>query len=284
MIWVLDRSDLSISGRLGLYGQGPGQLVSVRSLWFGDGGALLNAFDHAVRRVTTYRLSDGQPTRFALLPEAADSSDAVVVRGGQLVVNGWRSSELFQVYTAPPGVADGTDSVEWELVRESGRGWFPDLGEGERYLLSRNYIAANPATGEVVAAFAAANRLTFLDPDGHVAAEVGFAEEIDTRLDEIGEYHADAETAYLDIAADASRVYALHRGSPQRPRDVSSRIIHVFDWNGDLVEVLELSEAVRYIGISSDAMPTSPTVLYGVAVFPATIIEFVLDHTRGESG
>ena len=83
---------------------------------------------------------------------------------------------------------------------------------------------------------------------------------------------------YLDLATTDSRIYALFSGRTRAEgRANYGNTVHVFDWDGRLVDVLRLDEFVIAL-----AVDPAGEALYGIRhdPFPA-VLEFTVERGQG---
>ena len=277
---VLDKHDGRVRARLGGPGSAPTEIansVSMGSVYPTTSGSEFFVWDYPNTRVTTYRVagSDIQRTRAYAQPEKIPLFQLTWLGGDRLVANGLFSEELLRFYTL-----DRSANV-LKFDRAAGDVLHPREVPTVARQLSRNTMAADPATGRIVLAFTHVNRLQFYDSAGKLLRAVSGPEEVVPKyrvegLRFVPDYEAGFRMAYVDVAATRDHVYALFSGHPA-PNVSAAEEVHVFSWTGELVKVFGLDALVNWLAVDEATrrlytvqLEPDPTIhVYEVPPLPA---------------
>ena len=269
---VLRRSDGSVERTFGRKGRGPREFETILSLDALDSAGRLLAYDPTLQRVTWIDLeTDFDGDRWV-----ADRS--VTLRAPAMVLATAWADDGFM------GVGAFTDArlarltPSGRLVRTTGAApVVPETVTPQAWTRAyQSRLKARPDGRRLAVAARFADRVEIYDGEGRLTAvgdrTFGF-EPDDLRTEDPGA----VRFGYLDLAVTDSRIYALFSG---RTRDEGDAFlgdrIHVFDWDGRLVDVWALDARLMAIAITPDG-----TRLYGARHDPEPAV--VLYTPRGQA-
>jgi len=188
------------------------------------------------------------------------------------VMNPFAADHLLRFYEVEESPQDGL-SARLHFTAKAGVSMFPDAPEHAQANLNLNQIAVRPDRQFIVVASIKASRLVIFDADGNEIA-VAQGPDVETWILPTGErYDRLTEMAYRDVAASQEHIYGLFVGYPEGGNDPATSI-HVYSWEGDLVDVIRLEEGVFFV----DVEPVSGR-LYGTTLDPYPVI---LEYDLGE--
>lgn len=249
-------------------GRGPGEFLWAKSVdqvnenhvWINDlqaGRMLLYDMD-AGREIRTLRTPVGlfEPVRI----------------GDTLVSNGLFPGEILRFFVEDEGeLRQVRTAVPTPFGREH-----PDV----RMILNRTTLAASPSRQRLAAAFFYANRIEIYDRHGRRTAVSAGPRDLTPTYRVVPDPRQklmrwvptdETRYGYVDVEATESRVYALFAG--RRSGDIRNldafdgTEVHVFDWNGRLVEVMPLDAPVTHIAVDA-----ASHTLYGLRRVPYPIV------------
>jgi hypothetical protein len=248
---VMERSDGRFLFRFGRKGSGPGEFVAA-SWGYADPRAegRVWVYDFQLRRLIGFDVvsADADPASFTHVSvNYAASLTTPYLLGDTLLANG-----LFPDYTL--FIADRATSESWRILGRPPYGP-PEMPAvvGQR-LMNRNFLAMRPDENAFVLAYQFASKLDFFDRVGSLIRSVAGPVETTPRFhmaDSRFFWDQGNEMAYLTVAAGRSYVYALFCGCALGA-DIQHTTLHVFDWNGRLVAVLEFPFPVQRIAVPPD--------------------------------
>lgn len=157
----------------------------------------------------------------------------------------------------------GRLDVRGRLEYETGT--FPAVAAGEPAILNQQVyrvrFAAHPNGRLIVAAARHAGRIDIVDAEGvarvSAAAPVPFEPSFDVRGAAgwpMAVFTDESRLGYIDVAATEGYIFALFSGRTAadfQGRSAYARDVHVFDWNGRLVEILRLDRDVAAIEVDA---------------------------------
>lgn len=248
---VIDLADGRTLTAVGRSGQGPGEFVAPR--------AVEVTRDGRAARAWVYDFQLGRLTGIDLSGESAEPQVLRVMNGlhnpawigDTLVTNGMFAGEMLRFYVP--------SDAEMDLVRSAGASPFSELQPDIAMHLNRSSMVVQPAGGRIAVAFLYISRLHLYDRHGRQTLAVAGPQEITpayrTAYDNregITRFLRTDETrfAYIDVTATDEAIYALYSGRARGEADgqeYAGNTIHVFDWDGRLVEVVQLPEDARRI-------------------------------------
>lgn len=253
---LIDLTSRTIVRSLGQGGEGPGDFHGItRFSVRGDAASTIWASDPGLRRMTVLTELPTPPELFTL-PTGVTPLDLVwltndVVLGiGDFDTNRviLANAKTHQVRIVP-GELLGADSISI----------------GPRRDLSTGFLVCPSAdAGRFGMAFVGAGRIDIHDTSGRLIARarVPFPSNGEFTRDDTGRWHARYTWRYYaDCVGTKRYLYALFAGhrTDARPGDgtiVSARDVHVFSWQGELLQVFRLDHMASAIAIAGD------TVLY----------------------
>lgn len=271
-IHVLDAGSGEHIASVGDPGEGPAEFLAPASItrdprgrvWIHDGEA------QRLTRLDLARLDEqrGWADSSFRLRGSALALDLSWTAEGRLLAVGLFTGGRFGIYDA-----------EGVLLAE--RGEFPELpGDPpsvvrQQILLSR--LVSRPDGRLFGAAARMAARIDLVSPEGEIRGEarVPLPFEPEFEIRDAGGFPAvihsrESPSGYLDMAATGDRLLALFSGRSDADferRSSYGRDIHVFDWDGRLVEVLRADRDLFAIGIDGETGR-----LYGVQHDPVPAI------------
>lgn len=273
---LLDRTDGAIVRSFGGKGQGPREFESAFSIDVLDTDEFM-VHDLMLQRVTHVDLErDFEGDRWIGDRSVQLKAEAM------LVETAWTGDGLVGLGTFTSGRLAHLDD-EGRLVRTTG----PTPMDGRevppevRQQAYQSKLKGNPSRTRWAVATRYADRLEIYDATGALVAEgdrpYGFEPEYEARSSGRMASMASGDKmrfGYLDVATTDDRIYALFSGrTREQGRANYGNTIHVFDWEGTLVDVLRLDAYV--IALAVDGAGES---LYGIRhdPFPA-ILTFELE-------
>ncbi|MGH7584076.1 MAG: hypothetical protein ACREL5_12705, partial [Gemmatimonadales bacterium] len=138
-------------------------------------------------------------------------------------------------------------------------------------------VCIQPATRRIAMLFVGAGRIDIYDSTARLQAhaDVPFPSNGEFDRDQSGRWHARYTWRYYaDCSASPTRLYALFAGNrtdgPGGGRSIDARFVHVFDWSGRRIVVIELDHAISTMVTSGD------TVLYGMGADVPGLFRFRL--------
>ena len=246
---LFERSSGEITGRFGPKGQGPGDLNGPQSLYFtqnGSGQLWIN--DHRNGRVVLYDAEDPSAGPAEIWRTDGSSLFQAHWVQGRLFGNGNFVTEILRVYRR--------EGSSLALTHEYGDPLFLDIAPAVASSLHRNAMAVRPSEDAVVLAFLWLSRLQIYDAQGQLIRSVAGPREVIPAYDrqEQRRFVLDREegrAAYLDVEATQDYIFALFGGI--RGLVTHGQEVHVFSWSGELVEILELEEAVTDFALDPES-------------------------------
>ena len=265
---VVDRSTGLVERRAAPYGQGPGDVQTVLSIApVPDRANTFSVYDYMNKRFTFFELDPwGGPVDYVVHSDGVQTLNAAWLGGGRVVMNGTSADHLLRFYT----VDESGDALRFE--RKVGSSVFPSVPPRAQRLLNYNKLAVRPDRKVLVVAFTFANRLYFFDSDGNLLRTIAGPVEVLTRHFEDGrlDIAGGAQVAYLDVDATTDHVYALFGDGDVQLGEGTT--IHVFTWNGDLVEIYRLGRPINFLTVAEDSRS-----IFGVTNEPfPQIVEFAV--------
>jgi len=169
--------------------------------------------------------------------------------GSRIVANGLFAHELLRLFT-PSGKPDGT----------LGQSPFPKVVPDIAIHLNRNALVSNPAHTRVALAFLYVARLEIMSSDGMDRALSGPTEvklayrTMNDPVEGIERFLRTDDTrfAYVDVAADDDRVYALFSGRSRGEWKEAAGLgdtLDIWTWDGDFVGEWRLPKPVSCIAV-----------------------------------
>ncbi|HEX2081300.1 MAG TPA: BF3164 family lipoprotein [Longimicrobium sp.] len=254
------------------FGRGPGEFLWPRSIEDAGGGRAW-IYDLQGARATLYDLAEPE-LRHAEIAAVPGNLFQTVRMGDTLVANGLFPHEVLRVHARHE---NGFRLARKEAVTPFSRE-LPDVV----MLIGRTALAADPARRRLVVAYQFRNQLDFFDRHGRKVGSVAGPRDftpvyrvVPDPREKMNRFVPTGSTqyAYLDVAASERRVYALFSGKARGDgsEDVSQATeVHVFDWDGRLLDVLTLAQPVFRI-----ALDPATGVLYGLRSEPFPgVVEF----------
>jgi sugar lactone lactonase YvrE len=133
--------------------------------------------------------------------------------------------------------------------------------EARRAVSSAYVLCVVPTAQRIAMLFAGGGRIDIHDSTGRLLtrAKVPFPSNGEWGLNARKQiWFKDTWSHYLDCAGSARHLYALFAGhrtdGPGGGRMRAARHVHVFDWNGNLVQVLRLDHEMSTIATSGDTL------------------------------
>lgn len=258
----------------GRFGRGPGEFLWPRSIEATEDGRQAWIYDLQGRRATLYDLSDPE-LRHRDIVSLPGMLSQTVRRGDTLVANGLFQHEVLRVHARSQN--------EFQLARKEAVTPFSRELPDVVMLIGRTALAADPARERMVAVYQFRNQLDFFDRHGRKVRSVAGPRDftpvyrvIPDPREKMNRFVPTGSTqyAYLDVAVSGRRVYALFSGKSRGEsgkEDVGQATeVHVFDWEGRLVDLLTLEQPVYRI-----ALDPATGVLYGLRNEPYPgVVEF----------
>lgn len=266
-IRLLSRSDGRIERSFGGTGRGPREFESAWSIDVIDPAGRFLVHDVMLQRLTWVDLArDFDGDRWV--------ADRSVQLGGDamLMEVGWSGDGLVAVGVFPRGRLAHLDRAG-ALLRTTGatpldRQEVPPEIRMQAY---QSKLEADPSRTRWAVATRYADRLEIYDRDGTPVAQgtrpYGFEPVYQARRDGMAS-GADTRFGYLDLTTTDARIYALFSGRTRAEgRANYGRTVHVFDWNGALLDVLELDTDVIAVAVDPAAR-----LLYGLRHDPSPAV------------
>jgi len=255
----------------GQRGPGPGEFLWLRGAE-PAGGRQVWLNDLQAGRMTLYDLSrpGGAVVRTLRTPVGLYQP---LHLGDTLVSNGLFPGEILRFF-----VEDGGELREVRRAAPTPFGReVPDVA----MILNRTTLAASPRRDRLVGAYFYANRLDFYDRHGRLTAVAAGPREfaptyrvVPDPREKMIRWVPTGETryGYVDVAATDDRVYALFAGRPNgadtdRMAAFDGTEVHVFDWNGALLDVMPLDLPVGKIAVDA-----ATHTLYGMRRDPYPVV------------
>jgi hypothetical protein len=231
-------------------GQGPGELVHVSSIDVDPRFAqAISVYDSDAYRVTSYSYETEslEPLSYTVHDDAARTGTGCWLGENRYVINGYFDDHVLRYYD----VSD--DGRVLELDRTAGVGVIEDEPPAALRFLNMNHLAVRPDGTRVAVAYIAANRLQIYDDEGSLLVETGGPQEVQpTYLDRTPfPITINGPAGYVQVAASDKHVYALFSGRDDEWRGYSDTV-HVFSWDGELVETLKLEKRIVSMSVTAD--------------------------------
>lgn len=231
-------------------GQGPGELMVVSSIDVDPRFAkAISVYDSDAYRVTmySYETESLEPVSYLVHDDAARTGTGCWLGENRFVINGYFDDHVLRYYD----VAD--DGRVLELERTAGVGVIEDEPPEVLRFLNMNHLAVRPDGTRVAVAYVAANRLQIYDDAGSLLVETGGPQEIQpTYLDRTPfPLTINGPAGYVQVAASDKHVYALFSGRGGEWSGYSDTV-HVFSWDGELVEILKLEKRIVFMSVTAD--------------------------------
>lgn len=268
---ILDRGEGEVVRALGRKGAGPREFESAFSIDVIDPAGEFMVHDVMLQRVTRVDLrEDFDGDRWVGDRSVQLKAEAMMVE------TAWAGDGMVGLGTFPTGRIGHLDT-EGRLVRTTGPTPMDDreVPPEVRQQAYQSRLKANPSRTRWAVATRYADRLEIFDDTGRLVAEgerpYAFEPVYESRRSgDVATMASDGDMrfGYLDITTTDQRIYALFSGRTRAEGGANyGDIIHVFDWEGRLVDVLQLD--ARVIAVSVDP---SGEALYGVRHNPLPAI------------
>lgn len=266
---VLRRSDGAIERSFGKKGRGPREFESAYAIDVIDPSGRVMVHDPMLQRVTWIDLDrDFEDGRWVSDRSVKLNADAMIM-------------ETASTPTGLIGTGSFTDArlahldPAGRLERTTGT---PPVAPSEvsRQVWTRVYqsrLKPNPSRTRWAVASRFADRLEIYDADGGLVGmgdrPYDFDPE-DLKTDDTDE----VRFGYLDLATTESRIYALFSGRTRAEGSAGyGGLVHVFDWDGRLVDIWELDARLIALAVTPDGRR-----LYGIRHHPApAVLSYALD-------
>jgi TolB-like 6-blade propeller-like len=263
---VVDVSSGKLVRSFGRHGAGPGdfQYIMMFSLRPGDAGGVW--------------VDDGNLRRLTRVTEGARQSDIRVIVPQSVPVQGaarlpsflrifWVSRDRLALIGATDTdrimFADTTGHIV--SVRSAPLLGTAQLSDEVRMDLSQGVAPCARPTGDRFAiAYYGATRIDLFDATGSLIGRFRVPIDVspngDVGRDTKGNWHAPKPRWYYrDCAATRNRLYALFSGrlrsvDPGAPRNWDAQFVHVFDWSGRFLGVLQLDQFAESIAVEGDSV------------------------------
>ncbi len=266
---VLRREDGTVERSFGTTGRGPREFESIFSIDVIDPSGELLIHDPTLQRVTRVDLArDFEDDRWVSDRTFKLNANAM------LLTTLWSPQGLVGVGAMPDGRLAHL-SPDGRLLRVTGD---PPVKPGEarrevwrRTMQTRLKPHPDRTRWAVVSRFA--DRLEIYDADGRLTAlgdrPYDFGPQDLKEEDEMA-----VRFGYIDVATTATRIYALFSGRTRGEGKANfGDRIHVFDWNGRLVDVWQLDARLISVAVTPDG-----SQLYGVRHDPLpAVVHYTLD-------
>jgi hypothetical protein len=252
-----------VSGNLvrsvGRRGEGPGDFRNVAhlSLRPGDREAVW-AFDMVLRRLTRVgrqSVRPDAPRTIGGLPRGQAlrmfwlTTDRIAVIGTSDSNRILLTDTTGNVLSVIPGPLVGATNVSRPIREAASTGVL---------------VCANPRGTRIAVAYALASRIDLFDPAGRFVGKadtpIATGADGDFFKDGEGRWHMPAPRYYYrGCSATSERLYALFAGrldsaGPEGTRMWDAQFVHVFDWAGKLIHVLDLNEFAEGIAVVGDSL------------------------------
>ena len=232
--------------RLGTIGQGPREIYnpgSKVSLINIDGTTYVSIFDNSTNRFQLYDVSDFSPyttdRSLDILPNIT-VSEAFLVSDSIAVAEGDFEDNVFAI------VRNGRLSTPF---------WSSLSNKGEksiyRLINDANIFALSPGHDKIVRATQFGGLIEACSiKDSSVSPlfrHEYFPNDYDSQVGETGK----TRYGYLSVTCNDEKIYGLYDGElAKRDKPFGSNLIHVYDWEGRLLEVLFTDTRISSIGIT----------------------------------
>lgn len=253
-ITVIELPSGKVAARLGRHGEGPGEFVS--PYWItstNSGSAQFWIFDPRTRRLSRLDLRGGTATIDTTLSLTAPFAIYEPLwHNSGLVATGmfpdYTLIELDSTGRATRWLDGAQPYSEEEVLHRSGRA-----------RLNRGRLAAHPAGDRLAVAYQLTNRIDVVSGDmeavatwyGPIPVEAKYRVWQDDQRGLLFAWEDDNPYGYVSLDADSTFVYGLFCGDCIA-RNGLPKDLHVFSWNGRLVQRLVLDREIRSIAVSSD--------------------------------
>jgi hypothetical protein len=205
--------------------------------------------------------------------DTGSSNTSFWLDDARLVVNGPFPDHILRFYRL------SDDGQALELDHTAGVGVYPDEPLRVRGRVNFNAIAVRPDGRHIAVAYLNANRIQVFDNKGELLQQMSGPEDVEMSYSVDGfNITFEGQNAYTQVAATQAHIYALFSGRPDM-QGTHSDSVHVFTWDGRLVEVLNLEQGIYFMTVSLDGSklfgvcfePEYPTILqYGLSTEPST--------------
>ena len=275
-IWEIDRELCAIERSFGGKGQGPREFESAWSIDVVDPSGEFMVMDLALQRVTWVDVREDFEDEVWVADRSQKLHAETMIMEASWTPDGLLGLGSFREGRLGHLAADGS------VLRTSG----PTPMDGMnvppevRQQAYQSKLKPNPSRTRWVVATRFADRVEIYDGAGGLMTEgsrpYGFEPLYEAKRSARTVAMASGDETrfgYLDLATTDSRIYALFSGRTRAEgRANYGNTVHVFDWDGRLVDVLRLDEFV--IALAVDPAGES---LYGIRhdPFPA-VLEFAL--------
>jgi hypothetical protein len=266
---VLRRSDGAIERSFGTKGRGPREFESAYAIDVIDPSGQVMVHDPMLQRVTWIDLErDFEGDRWVSDRSVKLNADAMIMETASTptgLIGTGTFTDARLAHLNPAGRLERTTGTPHVAPSEvSRRVW-------TRVYQSR--LKPNPNRTRWAVASRFADRLEIYDADGVLSAmgdrPYGFDPE-DLKTDDEGA----VRFGYLDLATTESRIYALFSGRTRAEGSAAyGGLIHVFDWEGRLVDIWELDARLIALAVTPDGHR-----LYGIRHHPIpAVVTYALD-------
>ena len=280
---VIRRSTGAMVQSFGRMGRGPREFETAWSVDVIDQAGRFMVHDVTLQRVTWVDMDrDFQDGEWV-----ADRS--VKLNANALLLDlGWSPDGLKGLGTFQEGRL-GHLASDGRLLRTTG----PTPLEGEevpahiRQQAYQSKLKPNPSRTRWVVATRHADRLEIFDAAGNLLAQgdrpVGFEPTYSAEGGEAGQARMtsdeDLRFGYIDVTTTEDRIYGLFSGRTRAEgRANYGTRVHVFDWDGNLLDVMELDSPIIAVAAAPEG-----DVLYGIRHEPMpAIVRYPLRRARGE--
>ena len=256
---VLRRSDGAIERSFGKKGRGPREFETVIGIDVIDPSGEIMLYDPMLQRVTWVDLEeDFREDRWVADRSVKLNADVMVLMAR------WSPSGLVGVGSFPEGRLAHL-SPEGRMIQTTGS---PPVAPGavERKVwvrASQSRLKARPDRNRWAVVSRFADRLEIFDAQGHLLAVGDRPLDFDPQDLKRDDSQA-VRFGYIDVATTETRIYALFSGRSRADGQANyGGQVHVFDWEGRLLDVWELDTRLIALSVTPDG-----DELYGVAHHP----------------
>jgi hypothetical protein len=260
---LVDLGTGTVRARAGGHGEGPGEFRDPAAFILESASPLrawLYDFQNRRMSLVAAGAAGGLAVRDSRPLNVGESLETPVRLGTRLLANG-----LFPDYTLL--VMDSAGQPRERIVADPP---FPAAiipHVAGRRMLNRSYLGAAPSGERFALAYQWASRVDVFAADGSRMGSIQGPRPTSARYEvRDGRFFWDpqGEMAYTAVRATDRYIYALFCGCREADdRDQRSQRVHVFRWNGDFVDEIQLDRRV-----TAFAVPNDDSVLYAAVTEP----------------